>query len=162
MFKKILVATDASEYSRKALISALEIAAHFGSEIELLHVVHVNPTYVHSDIFSDIIPEKEIAEIAFEKIDTWQATPQQETRIKEIANSILEKTLADIDVSKAVLKKKIIVAYHPVVGIISECKKGFDLLIMGTRGLGMIKGVMLGSVTQRVLAEAPCPVLVVK
>lgn len=52
---------------------------------------------------------------------------------------------------------------HPAEEI---CKKveagGFDLLVMGSRGLGQIKGYLMGSVSNRVCRHANCPVLIVR
>jgi len=50
---------------------------------------------------------------------------------------------------------------YPASSILDEIKREFDLVVMGTRGHGVFAGAVLGSVTQRVLARASCPVLVV-
>ena len=51
----------------------------------------------------------------------------------------------------------------PAVTILEfEKRLGVDLIVMGSRGLGLIKGVLLGSVSQYVVEQAQCPVLVVK
>lgn len=139
MVKRILVATDASEYSRHALITAIEYAKQFQAEIELLHVVHQPHTIVFPE--SDYI--------------------YSDKQVNEIGKHVLEKTLKGIDTGQVKINRKVISGY-PQTAIIDEIKRNIDLVIMGTRGHSPIGGVLIGSVTQRVLADASCPVLVVK
>lgn len=141
MIKRILVATDASEYSRHALSVAIEYAKQFHSEIELLHVVYPPHTYDdysggYSNLYSD------------EKID-------------EIGKPVLEETLKGLDVSQVTIKMKIVKG-HPATAILDEIRRDFDLVVMGSHGYGKSVGAITGSVIQHVLADAHCPVLVVK
>lgn len=69
-------------------------------------------------------------------------------------------TLKDIDIGNVQLLKKHSPGY-PAISILEEMKREFDLVVMGTCGHGVFTGAVLGSVTQRVLAHAQCPVLVV-
>ncbi|KUG03442.1 uspa [hydrocarbon metagenome] len=78
-----------------------------------------------------------------------------------MGEQILNATLKGIDVSQVIVSKKTVTGY-PASEIIDEIKRGFDLVVMGSRGHRPLVGAVLGSVTQRVLADAPCPVLVVK
>ncbi|HWQ71161.1 MAG TPA: universal stress protein [Desulfitobacteriaceae bacterium] len=141
MVKRILVATDASEYSRHALIIAVEYAKQFQAEIELLHVVHQPPL---------VYPE--LGGYFFSYSDE---------QIKEIGKHVLEETLKGIDTGQVKINRKIVPGY-PQTAILDEIKRDIDLVILGTRGHSPIAGALIGSVTQRVLADAPCPVLVVK
>jgi len=59
MFKRILVPTDVSEASRKALITALQLARQFNSEVELFHVTY-NPEAYWGYTVSLIVPQEQI------------------------------------------------------------------------------------------------------
>ena len=141
MYKRILVPTDGSEPSRHALMTALELARRFGSEVELLHVTQTPEAYYgHNMGFSDI---------SFVDLITKNG---------ELA---LEHTLKDIDVTGVQFSKKHIPG-NPAASILNEIRREFDLVIMGTSGHGAIIGAIIGSVTQKVLAHSDCPVLIVK
>ncbi|EGW36716.1 universal stress protein [Desulfosporosinus sp. OT] len=139
MYKRILVPTDGSDPSRYALVHALELAKKFNSEVELFHVTPTFEAYSVGVGYS------------------LHLTPEQ---IKKAAEFVFETTLRDIDIENVPLSKKHASGY-PASSIIDEIKREFDLVVMGTRGHGVIAGTILGSVTQRVLAHAQCPVLVV-
>jgi len=138
--KKILVATDASEYSRQALIIALELARKFSAEIELLFVLHL-PIVYYSSVFSYLI------------------SPEQIEQEGELA---LEATLKGIDTGDvALIKKKI--QGKPADVILKEVEnEKIDLVVMGNHGYGTSAGPLLGSVSQHVLHKAKCSVLIVK
>lgn len=142
MFNKILVATDASEYSRRALESALELARTFGSEIELLFVMYMREAYWGYNVaYSVLVPQDQI---------------------DEAGEAALAATLVGIEVGNVPLKKKIVQGY-PSTMILEEVEKeGIDLVVMGSHGYGPITGSVLGSVSQRVLQRAACPVMIVK
>lgn len=142
MFKKILVATDGSEYSRHALEFAVDYAREHDSSIELLHVVLQPMSYMGSDFAGHLYP-------------------YSSAQIKELGQFIMDKTIKNINLDGIKIKKSI-VAGHPASVIIDASKSGFDLVVMGTRGHGPLSGAVAGSVTQRVLADVLCPVLVVK
>ncbi|TGE32908.1 universal stress protein [Desulfosporosinus sp. Sb-LF] len=142
MFKKILVATDASEYSRRALITALEFARTYHAEIELLFVTYIREAYWGYNVaYSVLVPQEEIEQGG------------------ELA---IEATLKGIDVGDVPLKKKVVQGY-PATLILEEVEnEAIDLVVMGSHGYGPISGSVLGSVSQRVLQKAKCPVLIVK
>jgi len=142
MFKKILVATDASEYSLRVLKTALELARTFGGEVELLHVVYIREAYWgYNAVYSILVP------------------PEQ---IQDAGELALEATLEGIDVGDVPLKKKVVQGY-PADMLLEEVKKeDIDLVVLGSHGYGPITGSVLGSVSQRVLQRAECPVLIVK
>lgn len=142
MFKKILVATDASEYSRRALQSALDLARKFQAEVELLFVAYTPEAYWgYNSAYSIQISRDEI---------------------EERGKLTLEAAVEGIDISDVPLKKKMIQG-HPSTVIIEEVdNENIDLVVMGSHGYGPITGAVLGSVSQRVLRKAKCPVLIVK
>jgi len=139
--KKILVATDASEYSRQALKSALKLARSFHSEVELLFVMYKPLVYDASFVDGDIIP------------------PDQTARRGE---QVIQSTLEGIDISGVTLTKKILQG-KPANIILKEIEnENIDLVVMGSHGYGTIAGTILGSVSQRVLHGAKCSVLIAK
>ncbi len=142
MFKRILVPTDASEYSRRALKMALELARSVQAEVVLLHVSYTPQAYWGYTISYGIT-----------------VTQEQLDQNGELA---LEATLSGID-SEQVVIHKIVESGHPVTMIVEQIKKdNIDLVIMGSHGYGAIAGSVLGSVSQRVLQRASCPVLIIK
>ncbi|HWQ42649.1 MAG TPA: universal stress protein [Desulfosporosinus sp.] len=142
MFKRILVPTDASEYSRRALMTALELARSVQAEIVLLHVSYTPQAYWGYTI-------------------SYGITVTQE-QLEQNGELALEATLAGIDSTSVVLSKKV-ESGHPVTVILEEIKKeNIDLIVMGSHGYGPISGSVLGSVSQRVLQRASCPVLIIK
>ena len=142
MFKKILVPTDASEYSRRALKTALELARSVQAEIVLLHVSYTPQAYWGYTISYGIT-----------------VTQEQLDQNGELA---LDATLTGIDTEHVVIKKRV-ESGHPVTIILEQIKKeNIDLVIMGSHGYGAIAGSVLGSVSQRVLQRVSCPVLIIK
>lgn len=142
MFKKILVPTDASEYSRRALKMALELARSVQAEVVLLHVSYTPQAYWGYTISYGIT-----------------VTQEQLDQNGELA---LDATLNGIDSEQVVIHKRV-ESGHPVTIIVDQIKKeNIDLVIMGSHGYGAIAGSVLGSVSQRVLQRASCPVLIIK
>lgn len=141
MFKTILVPTDASKSAKRALLMALEMAKKWGSQIVLLHVVFT-PEAMGYTLSSGI------------------SVLQEEISI--YGREALLLTLAEIDIGNVPIEKKHLPG-HPAATILQEIESRYiDLVVMGNRGYGPIAGTLLGSVSQRVLSKAPCPVMIVK
>lgn len=136
MINRILVPIDGSECAYKALDWALDLAEKYGADIELLCVV---PTTA----FALIGPsEKEMQEHA-----------------KEALEEALNRTKPKPGLK---ISTKILVG-RPADKIAEVCKEGgFDLIVVGSRVLGGVKGFFLGSVADRVADMAQCPVVIVK
>ncbi|MDP4127606.1 MAG: universal stress protein [Bacillota bacterium] len=142
MFKRVLVPTDASEYSRRALKNALEIARQIHAEVELLYVMAPPEAYWGPYVAR-----------------SFEISTQE---IEQGGERVLENTLEGLDIGGVSLKTKKLQG-HPATLIIEEVKKeNIDLIVMGSRGYGPIAGSILGSVSQRVLQRAGCCVLIVK
>jgi len=138
--KKILVPTDASEYSRRALKTALEFARKFNAEIELLFVMH-EPIVYNSNV------------------DMYIISPEQ---IEQEGKFAIQTTLDRVDTSNVTIIRKI-ARGKPSKVILQEIEKeNFDLVVMGRCGYGALTGCLLGSVSQRVLFGAKCSVLIVR
>jgi nucleotide-binding universal stress UspA family protein len=145
MLKSILVAVDGSDASNMALEYAIDLAKIFSGALTILTVQEpLTPTPPPT------MPPSVV-----------------ESYMKEVMvyhDSIIEKALNKVKQSDRKLKAKTLISQGVAwEKIIEECKKGkHDIVVIGSRGLGGIKGFFLGSVSKRVAEEAPCPVLIVK
>lgn len=142
--KNILVPTDFSEASDSALRYGKALAQAFGAAIHVVHVVeepYGQPWAVEAYGFS-------LASL-------------QEEWIKD-AQTRLAASLTDEE--KASLKATpTTILGHPVMEVLRYAEDhAIDLIVMGTHGRGPLGHVVLGSVAERVVRKAPCPVLTVR
>ncbi len=147
MYKRILVATDGSALSKKAVVDAIGLAATCGAELVALKVV---PRYPMA-YFEGSIPmnAKDVA-----RIETQWANDAQ-------AAVDIVKKMAE---AKGV-KAKAVVSRSDIVSdaIIAAAKKQkADLVVMASHGRKGIKRLLLGSETQQVLTHCHVPVLVLR
>jgi nucleotide-binding universal stress UspA family protein len=147
MYQRILVATDDSNLSKKAIASAIELAALSGAE---LIAVKVTPRYPQS-YFEGALPLS-AAEVS--KIETgWTDGAQK------VLDAVLKAAKAKGVIAKAVVVKSDIVSD----ALIATAKKHkVDLIVMASHGRRGIKRLLLGSETQQVLTHASVPVLVLR
>jgi nucleotide-binding universal stress UspA family protein len=150
MLNKILVPIDGSEHSDKALNYALDLAEKYSAEIVLLSVaqpfVATEPMYVTQPMMP---PESTIVYVK-----------GIETAHEKMLAEALEKAK---EIRPSIKISKLLVDGRPADRIVEIAKEEkFDLIVMGSRGLGGIKEFFLGSVSDRVADQAPCPVLIVK
>ena len=140
--RTILIPVDFSSHSLKALEQAVELAKSFGASIHLLHCYPVNAAGISP--YGLVLPgdfNREFRDTAARKLSEW--------REKATAEGVaVEETLTPMFPSEAISTTA------------QECAA--DLIVMGTRGLTGLKHVMLGSVAERTIRTAPCPVLTVK
>ncbi len=143
---RLLCPVDFSPASSAALAQALELAAASGGTVEVAHVCNV-PSYVRPDllVWADSMsrPMSEVAE--------------------ESAKASLESLLAPLTPQNRA-RVQTSIHFGPPAGTISklaEARKA-NLIVMGTHGRHGISLKLLGSVAERVVREAPCPVLVVR
>lgn len=141
MFKKILVPVDGSAFSFRAVKTAASLAEKYGSEVTLLYVVTMpfTSTAVSPEV-GVIIPQHIFDELEAE------------------GHKILAQAATDL--SQAVVKTQIRTG-HPAMEIIDEAKNGYNLIVMGSRGLGELRGFVMGSVSDRVTHHSGCTVMVV-
>ncbi len=141
-FRKILVPVDFSEDSARALEHATGLATVFGAELHLLHCYQINVGGVSP--YGIVIPESlehDVRKAALERLAEWR-----------------EKLSAE-----GIAVQEHITPQVPFEAIAATAEQlGADLIVMGTRGLTGLKHVLLGSVAERTLRIAPCPVLTVK
>src|SRR5262245_12835540 len=142
--KKVLVPFDFSDTSEVALRYGKALAGAFGASLNVIHVVHepyAQPWAVEAYGFS-------------------MATLQEDW-IKE-ANTKLEGVLTEQDRS-ALKATATTILGHPVTEILRfASEERIDLIVMGTHGRGPLGHMVMGSVAERVVRQAPCPVLTVR
>jgi nucleotide-binding universal stress UspA family protein len=141
-FRKILVPVDFSDHSARALDLAVEVAGAFQARVELLHCYQLSPAALSP--YGMVLPEsfdREVREAAARRLAEW--------RDKVAARGIqVGANLSSMLPSLAITD--------------TADELGADLIVMGTRGLSGLKHVLLGSVAERVLRTARCPVLTVR
>ena len=139
MFKRILLATDGSPDAEQALVYARNLALRDDAEVFVVHAFEPVPTYL-IDPTESRLWARHIA--SGEEVAHEAARQLQESGVR-VTTEVLEGPAAD-----AILK---------VADV-----RGCDLIVMGSRGHGTLASLLLGSVSHRILAHAPAPVLVVK
>lgn len=142
--ERILVATDFSESAEKAVEAATELARKFEAELVLLHAYKIDiPLASPMTAGGYALPAD-----FFERLGT-EARQRVEAAAQEIT-------------SKGVSTTGIAVEESAAAAIVETAEsRDVDLIVMGTRGLTGLKHVALGSVADRVVRLAPCPVLTV-
>jgi len=135
MFKHILVAVDGSTYSQQALPIAIEVAKKFGSDVFVLHV-----------------SEHDRGRAVAYSLET----PADATRL--VGHAV--KVVRDAGITaKGELRD--MAAGHVAKAIVETATANhIDLIVMGSRGLSDVQGLLLGSVTHKVIQMANIPVLV--
>ncbi len=139
--KKILVPTDLSESTSISLDLAVDLAERFHSAIYLLHVVELHHSYEIST--SRVI--EELLTLALKELKLQQSRIPKE-KIKDI--NIYEKVTLFLR------------AWFGVVNFAE--KEGIDLIVMTTHGRKGFSRFILGSTTEKVISESPCPVLAMR
>lgn len=138
MFTRILCATDASEDADRALGYAARIASESGGEVHVVHVV-----------------EKLVAgKVAGEDAELFE-----QPHVAKLRRQCVKLSDSGVDVT--------LHTPYARVGSVARCVAGLarehdvDLIVAGTRGRSALAGAVLGSVAQRLLHTATCPVLAV-
>ena len=136
MFNTIVWATDGSDNAQKALALAKSLTGEDGASLIAVHVVERWATKKGLAVY----PDEEIVA----------------KKLKQTIEGLSEEGLqASLQIVNHVGHQPA----HEIADVAQE--QGADLIVIGTRGHGTIPGLLLGSVTQRLLQVAPCPVLAV-
>ena len=139
MFKRILLAYDGSEHAQHAAEYAKELALRFKSELLIVY--------------------------AFNPIPRWWGDPLVENAMQretKHAGEVIQKAFAFFQGTNIHLDSQIIEG--PAAEAILRAAEGqmIDAIVIGSRGLGQATGLLLGSVSDKVMHNAPCTVVVVK
>lgn len=149
MIQRILVALDGSEHAQHALTYALNIAVKYNAQVHLLSVFH--PLAFP---FSPYPPTSTTVQLMQQALDAQ----------RQHQYNILSQALADArqEYPQITLSKSLKEGRPAEIIVQSAVEDQVDLIVMGSRGLGGVKQLFLGSVSDRVADEAPCPILIVK
>ena len=142
MIRHILVPTDFSEYANDAVDYAIELAKTLQARLTLLYVPYLSPLMVGEvppSVFNETLQEME----------TW-AQQQMQASLERAQRAGIQSESA-------------IVAGVPFQTIIETVQsRNVDLIVMGTHGRTGLTHVLMGSVAEKVVRLAPCPVLVTR
>lgn len=145
--KRILVPVDFSSASKNALELALDFARTFGASVDVLHVWEI-PLY--------IVPETLVTMPGRTGQSLEEFTHERaEEEMKDFLAPIPPEN--DLKVSHRIIRGE---PWRTIVEIARS--EGQDLIIMGTHGRRGLEHFLMGSVTEKVLRHAPCPVLTVR
>ncbi len=139
MVKTILLGVDGSEHALKAAHWTGEMARCMQADVWVVASFDPIPTYLGQPNLQDTI-----------------------TAHMQHAEQILQPALEAVG-ETGTMVKTLILEGPPAEAILSAASsRSVDLIIMGTRGLGRLSGLLLGSQSQKVVAHANCPVLLVR
>jgi len=137
--KKILIATDGSEYTKEAVSTGLQLAKILGAEVTALYVID-QTSFVSFPIDSSIVSVYSLLE------------NEGKRAVEDVKK----------DGEQLGIKVNTVVAEGSPTRKIVEMAADMDLVVMGTLGRSAISKLFMGSVAERVTRYAPCPVLVVR
>lgn len=136
---RILVATDGSEPAMKAVQRALEMAQTQGAQVTIMSVA-----FYSQDDFDDM-------------------PPRIQEKLQAEAKAALEKAKAVFDAQGIPVETVLEAGLVPANNLIRRAEEGgFDRIILGSSGLTGLKRMLMGSTAAKVVAQAPCEVLVVR
>jgi nucleotide-binding universal stress UspA family protein len=139
---KILVPVDGSESSNQALSYAIDLAIRYSARIKLVHVAP------YTTIFTGVT--------------TTTTTVLTDSMLVQNGKQVLSDCLREVE-KIGVKASTQLLRGHPGMKIVQYAKdEGFNLIVMGNRGLSGISRFVMGSVSHYVVDHAQCPVTIVK
>jgi nucleotide-binding universal stress UspA family protein len=136
---KVLVATDGSEHSMKAVQRALELAEKQGAQVTLMSVAY----YVQGN---------------------FDGMPMNiQDKLEDEARAALKKGKAVFDAKNIPVETVLEAGLVPANLIIAKAQEGkFDRIVIGSTGMNALERILMGSTAAKVVAHAPCEVTVVR
>jgi len=141
---RILFPTDFSEHSEHALSYALSFAKEYGAKLHVLHVIE-DVQYLANAYMFDVPVMPSFADI-------------EQSRLKEM-QEFIERVITDptIEIEKTIKRGR------PFIEIIQTAREeDIDLIVIATHGRSGLEHVLFGSVAEKVVRKAPCPVLSIR
>ncbi len=136
---KVLVATDGSDASMKAVSRALELVERMGAKVTLMSVAY------------------------YAKDDFDEMPPSIQDKLEAEAVAALKKAKAVFEAKGIPVEMVLEAGLVPANNIIRRAEEGkFDRIIMGSTGLTGLKRALMGSTAAKVVAHAPCEVTIVR
>jgi universal stress protein A len=144
-FRRILIAVDFSESSRAALLAAAELAACFGGSLELLHVWQPPP------LRADLMVWAETDGTPLRQYGRARAERELQRFVESLAPGLRSELHSSV------------VEGDPAGVILEHAASGrYDLLAVGTHGPTGLEHVLVGSIAEKIVRAARCPVLTVR
>jgi nucleotide-binding universal stress UspA family protein len=136
---KVLVATDGSEHSMKAVQRALELAEKQGAQVTLMSVAYYGADYLTG------------------------MPPNIRDKLEDEARAALKQGKALFDAKNLPVETVLQAGLVPANLIIQKAQDGkFDRIVIGSTGLNALERIVMGSTAAKVVAHAPCEVTVVR
>lgn len=140
--KKLIAAVDFSEVTDAVVDRAAQLAQAFSAELTLIHVAAPDPDFVGYDAGPDSVRESRADELRDEHRRLQQLSERLrergiQTRARLIQGPTVEKILAE------------------------AARTGAEAIVIGSQGHGALRRALLGSVSEGVIRDARCPVLVI-
>ena len=152
MINKILVATDASAASNRALDMAAQLAKQHDAELFIIHVIR------DMQIPFEI---QEIPELESQQIESFNEA--REKIMRKIAENVLKVAREKVETNGVNKVQTTIGTGDPATSILDFAKRReMDMIVIGTRGLSKLKGTILGSVSRKVANNAETSCLIVR
>jgi nucleotide-binding universal stress UspA family protein len=146
VLKNILVATDFSDPSAAALAYGQELARSFGASLTVVHVVD-DITVRAYGVDSGVL----------------MTDPEVQRQFEADARALVEAAIADEDRLQLNASAVVLRSNAPASAIVTYAQQsGTGLIVMGTHGRSGFAHLLMGSVSERVVQTAPCPVLTVR
>jgi nucleotide-binding universal stress UspA family protein len=140
--RRILVPIDFSEHAEHVIEWARHLAAEHASHLILLHVYHLP--------------------VEFQQLEGAYLPPDFWANVKTEAEQTLERYVRELR-ERSLDVEAVVREGYPATVIVDEAEaQHADLIVIGTHGLSGLKHLLLGSIAERVVQKAPCPVLAVK
>ena len=143
--KNVLVATDLEEAAEVAMTYGRGLARNFGATLHVLHVL--------DDVGA------RAATMAGYGVDV----ERMQTELEQAAQTQLDALLSDEDRRDLRARAVVLTSTTPALSIVQYARdEAVNLIIVGTHGRGVVSHFLVGSVAERVVRTAPCPVLTVR
>jgi nucleotide-binding universal stress UspA family protein len=143
MFKHVLIPTDGSLLSKKAVKAGIAFAKEFGTRATLYHAIEVVPPYT----YGGFAPPYAMEPIEAAARKQGQKYLDEATKLAQAANVRCESQITKPET-----------IYRGIIDVAK--KKGCDVIFMASHGRGGVASLVLGSVTVKVLAHTKIPVVV--
>jgi nucleotide-binding universal stress UspA family protein len=145
MFKRVLIPTDGSRLARKAIKQGVRLAKRLGARVTGYYALETMPPYVYTDGY----------------ILSTAALKSFEERARELGRKYLAQVEKAAKSARVPCDTLVTKPATPAQGIVDAARrKRCDVIFMASHGRGEVAALVLGSVTQKVLARSRIPVLV--
>lgn len=142
-WRKVLCPVDFSETSRRAMHAAVELARRNGAQLHLLHVYQApGVSFPEATVFAGDEILQQLADLVVKTIGEWRAEAERLGAPKVLSHTAMGIPWAEI--------------------LRFADANAVDLIVMGTHGRSGLMRVLIGSVAEKVVRHAPCPVLTIR